>query len=144
MSCNKLIENCRRVQNGGHYRPKNHVTKRFKMIMFFNYCVWMQVYSTEGFSLLHCTVYCLAAIKDLRWQLLFGWSYNPLVYVVTEHSNSGFPSFFFCKASTTISKLLTGLFVLVNIYKDKWGDIHLISFLYTKFKEIRLYEVQDH
>ena len=28
---------------------QNHVTKHFKMMMFFNFCVSMHVYSTEGF-----------------------------------------------------------------------------------------------
>ena len=42
------IENCRQIQNDGHDRPKRCNKTNEKMI-FFKCCVWMHVYSTQGF-----------------------------------------------------------------------------------------------
>ena len=98
-------------------------------MVFFNCCVWMQVYFIEGFWLLKDIVSCNNGSPVT----------TPIS--VTEHSNSGFePRVFylctFCKASTTIGTLLTGFCTLK--YKVKCGDIYLFSFLF------RLYDVQDH
>ena len=100
------IESYQQIQNGGHDRPKWCLKKHFKMMFFdcWNACqFYRRVLILEG--------YCLAAIKDLLWQLMFWWSYNLLLYDVTEHSNSGFElrvfhHCTFCKISTTISTFL--------------------------------------
>ena len=52
------IENFPQIQNGGHYRAKSYnKLKHFKMMMLFNCCVRMHVYSTEGFCFLKNIVY---------------------------------------------------------------------------------------
>ena len=83
--------------------------------------------------------YCLAAIKDLLWQFLFGRSSNLLTYVVADYSNSGFdwsfPSLYVLQ-SIDNDWYIIYRFICTRKYKLKCGDIHLISFLATKFKYV--------
>ena len=81
------------------------VTKHYKMMMFFNCCVWMHVYSTKGFWLLKGIVYWCKNRYPATTSVSAKQQFTP---VVTEHSYSSFePRVFhyctFCKASTTIS-----------------------------------------